>query len=130
MAREASTATRLLRRLPELDFKNVRAWLSHKDLGGKTMGDGLFRLRLFVCVVDGDDGCDFVVMVMCVIVIIRNRMLLSLFVFFLLAASKYTHYMYCTCKHEHLSIFCQNRFVDFLTFETFFIFLFSPKASS
>lgn len=56
------------------------------------MGDGLFRLRLFVCVVDGDDdGCDFVVMVMCVIVIIRNRMLLSLFVFFLLAASKY-HY--------------------------------------
>ena len=81
MAREASTATRLLRRLPELDFKNVRAWLSHKDLGGKTMGDGLFRLRLFVCVVDGDDGCDFVVMVMCVIVIIRNRVLLSLFVF-------------------------------------------------
>ena len=93
MAREASTATRLLRRLPELDFKNVRAWLSHKDLGGKTMGDGLFRLRLFVCVVDGDDdGCDFVVMVMCVIVIIRNRVLLSLFAF-LLAASKHTHYI-------------------------------------
>jgi len=64
MAREASTATRLLRRLPEFDFRNVRAWLSHKDLGGRTMGEDLFRRRLFVCVVDGDDGLDSDVVVM------------------------------------------------------------------